>query len=445
MRHFPSRRFRRFIFPALLSTVFALAAGCGGPGPKVSRISRIQAIEIEPGDGKTEILLLSDRAFDPQLKAASEPPRLEIRIPFALYRDIGSLDKKLKLPLGGIKSLKVSNLRGKFGGVSIDIQTEREFEFKSSKRSKSFVVEILYKDLPSRVSDESKEGEPRGKSRAAKKRPDSKLEKAKFVVPLVTSTQREGNYTVGGKDVLSILVFEEPDLTKRDMRVSNDGFITFPLIGRLRVGGLTLNQIEKALVSRLGKDFLVNPQITVQVVEFSSKFINVLGAVKGPGGIPLKGPITLLETIAKAGGVNVSEAGKNIIVLRHSGDKKKDVKHITVNLNRLLKEGDLSLNLALRDKDTVFIPEADQIFVFGEVNNPGPYDLTEENFSVVEAISKAGGLTKLAAANRTRIVRVEGGEEFAIEVDVEKIMEGDRSQDQFLKPGDIIVIPEVYF
>jgi polysaccharide export outer membrane protein len=206
-----------------------------------------------------------------------------------------------------------------------------------------------------------------------------------------------------------------------------------------------LNQIEKALVSRLGKDFLVNPQITVQVVEFSSKFINVLGAVKSPGGIPLKGPITLLETIAKAGGVNVSQAGKNIIVLRHSGDKKKDVKHITVNLNRLLKEGDLSLNLALRDKDTVFIPEADQIFVFGEVNSPGPYDLTEENFSVVEAISKAGGLTKLAAANRTRIVRVEGGEEFAIEVDVEKIMEGDRSQDQFLKPGDIIVIPEVYF
>ena len=85
------------------------------------------------------------------------------------------------------------------------------------------------------------------------------------------------------------------------MRVRNDGFITFPLIGRLRVGGLTLNQIEKALVSRLGKDFLVNPQITVQVVEFSSKFINVLGAVKSPGGIPLKGPITLLETIAKAG------------------------------------------------------------------------------------------------------------------------------------------------
>ncbi len=153
----------------------------------------------------------------------------------------------------------------------------------------------------------------------------------------------------------------------------------------------------------------------------------------------------ILETIAKAGGVNISEAGKNIIVLRQSGDKKKDVKRITVNLNRLLKEGDLSLNLALRDKDTVFIPEADQIFVFGEVNSPGPYDLTEENFSVVEAISKAGGLTKLAAANRTRIVRVEGGEEFAIEVDVEKIMEGDRSQDQFLKPGDIIVIPEVYF
>ena len=181
------------------------------------------------------------------------------------------------------------------------------------------------------------------------------------------------------------------------------------------------------------------------MTEFSSKFINVLGAVKSPGGIPLKGALTLLETIAQAGGVNVEGAGKNITVLRQSEGKDKKVQHITIDLNRLLKEGDLSLNIPLRDKDTVFIPEADQIFVFGEVNNPGPYDLTDQTRSVVEAISKAGGLTKLAAANRTRVVRVEDGEERTIAVNVEKIMEGDRSHDQLLKPGDIIVVPEVYF
>jgi polysaccharide export outer membrane protein len=79
------------------------------------------------------------------------------------------------------------------------------------------------------------------------------------------------------------------------------------------------------------------------------------------------------------------------------------------------------------------------------VKNPGPYDLREQAVSVVEAISLAGGLTRLAAANRTRIVRVEDGEERVILVNVEKIIEGDRSKDVNLQAGDIIVIPEAYF
>ena len=82
---------------------------------------------------------------------------------------------------------------------------------------------------------------------------------------------------------------------------------------------------------------------------------------------------------------------------------------------------------------------------FGEVKKPGPYNLKEESVSVVEAISLAGGLTKLAAANRTRIVRIEGGQERAIQIDIEKIMKGDRSQDLILQAGDIVVVPEAFF
>ncbi len=121
------------------------------------------------------------------------------------------------------------------------------------------------------------------------------------------------------------------------------------------------------------------------------------------------------------------------------------MQHITIDLKRLLTEGDLSLNIVLQDKDTVFIPQADQIFVFGEVKSPGPYRLREKSVSVVEAISMAGGLTRLAAPNRTRIVRVEDGVEHVIQANVDKIMDGDKSQDVILKSGDIVVVPETYF
>jgi polysaccharide biosynthesis/export protein len=427
------------LFSYLICTLFvsAFLAGCGSQGDRSVRLARIQALEIEPGNNSTAITLKGDRSFEPRVEAVDVPPSLEIRIPFALGQDIGNINKKLKLPRGGIKSIKVSNLRRKHGGLNIIIQMDRPFKFTSKQARNNFRIEIEYS------GNLAKTTETGSKSKRAENTKQNK--ESQFLIPQVSGLKKSIDYTIGGKDVLSVIIFEEEELSKKAIRVSNDGFITFPLIGRVKVIGLTTNEVENEITRRLRKDFLVNPQITVQVTEFSSKFINVLGAVKTPGGIPLKGTITLLETIAKAGGVNIEGAGKNIIVLRQSEGKDKKVQHITIDLNRLLKEGDLSLNMPLRDKDTVFIPEADQIFVFGEVKSPGPYDLTDQTRSVVEAISKAGGLTKLAAANRTRVVRVEDGEERVIEVDVEKIMEGDRSHDQFLKPGDIIVVPEVYF
>jgi polysaccharide export outer membrane protein len=269
----------------------------------------------------------------------------------------------------------------------------------------------------------------------------------RYIVPEVPAPQKR-DYAIGGKDILKIVVFEEPDLSKDEVRVSIDGFITFPLIGRVRAEGLTANELEKEMVHRLGKDFLVNPQVTVQVKEFASKTVNVLGAVKTPGAISLQGPTTLLETLARAGGVNVEVAGRSIVVLRplsrKNGDER-EVKHITINLTHLMKGGDLSQNILLQDKDTVFIPQADQIFVFGEVKNPGPYKLREKTISVVEAITMAGGPTRLGATNRTRIVRVEGSEERVINVNVEDITKGDKSKDIALQSGDIIVVPETYF
>lgn len=271
----------------------------------------------------------------------------------------------------------------------------------------------------------------------------AQVEATRFVASKAPSSS-ENDYTIGGKDVLQIIVFEEVDLSSDGIRVSNDGFITFPLVGRVRVDGLTTHQVERKLTHLLEKDYLVNPQVGVHLKEYSSKIVNVLGAVKTRGAIPLKGPSTLLEVLGRAGGVNIDEAGQNLTILR-SLPGHGDVKNITVNLDRLLKEGDLSQNIALQNKDTVFVPQADQIFVFGEVAKPGPYKLRTKDVSVVEAITMAGGPTRLAAPNRTRIVRVKDGKQQDVLVNVDSIIQGDKSQDILLRPGDIVVIPQTYF
>lgn len=267
---------------------------------------------------------------------------------------------------------------------------------------------------------------------------------SRFLVPQIPASA-EKDYTIGGKDVLSIVVFEEPDLSSNEIRVSIDGFITFPLVGRVQVQGMTTHQVEQELTRRLSKDFLVNPQVTVQVKEYASKVINVLGAIRTPGALPLQGPSTLLEVLGRAGGVNIEEAGQSLTILRPVTGKSSGIKNITISLDRLLRQGDLSQNVPLQNGDTVFVHQADQIFVFGEVNRPGPYKLRSEDVSVVEAITMAGGTTRLAASNRTRIVRVENGKERVIRVNVESILGGDRKQDVRLQAGDIIVIPQTYF
>ena len=105
----------------------------------------------------------------------------------------------------------------------------------------------------------------------------------------------------------------------------------------------------------------------------------------------------------------------------------------------------MTQNIVLKNQDTIFVPQADQIFVFGEVSRPGPYKLQTQNISVVEAITMAGGPTRLAAPNRTRIVRVENGKERTIRVNVDNVVKGDKRGDVKLRSGDIIVIPQAYF
>lgn len=250
-------------------------------------------------------------------------------------------------------------------------------------------------------------------------------------------------HVIGGMDVLEILVYEEKDLSGL-FRVSADGDIAFPLVGNVRMAGLTPPQAQQKLETLLRQGYLKRPQVFVTMKEYRSKGISVLGAVKKPGAYQLSsGRTTLLEVLSMVEGVDLEKGGKSLLLVR--SDEKGEPQSITVDLNRLFKEGDMSLNMIVQPNDTIYVTKADTIVVYGQIEKPGAYPVEGRDMAVLEVISKAGGFTKFAAPNRTRIIRVVEGKEQSIQVRVGDIIKGEKTKDVLLHPGDVIIVPESLF
>lgn len=269
---------------------------------------------------------------------------------------------------------------------------------------------------------------------------------------LYSHSEKDSDYIVGGQDVLSVRVYEEPELSRDDLRVSTEGEITLPLIGRFSVNGMTTRQVEKSIEKKFRDGgFLRDPQVVVQIKEYKSRKVLVMGAVRNPGPVSLEGNERLMEVLAKAGGIQFDQYGdiaaNTIRILRSLKTPGKDTQRISMgmDLESLTRGLKPEFNLRMADKDVVYVPEAPRFFVTGEVRNPGHYKLKDRPITVVEGITMAGGLTDKASGNRTRVVRTESGKEETISVKVSDILNGDKSKDMQVRPNDVIVVPQSLF
>jgi polysaccharide biosynthesis/export protein len=257
------------------------------------------------------------------------------------------------------------------------------------------------------------------------------------------------DYKVGGYDVMNITVYEEKDLSRDAVRVSADGHISFPLVGRLRVDNMTTSEIEKLISEKLAEGrYLLDAHVSVMVTDYKSKRYLMLGAVKNPGSFPLQAQERLLDGISKAEGVAAEKAGKKAMIVRTENPGKPQERKIviTVDVQGLLKGRDQVSNIFLMDKDMIYIPTAEYFYIIGQVKKPGSFMIPDREITLVEAISMAEGFTPIAARNRTRIIRVEGGVEKIIQVKVDAITEaGMKIQDVNIQPNDVIVVPESFF
>jgi polysaccharide export outer membrane protein len=153
-----------------------------------------------------------------------------------------------------------------------------------------------------------------------------------------------------------------------------------------------------------------------------------------PGIYALSGNTTFLELLSKAGGLT-KDAGDKAVINRKTTASAKSENIITIDLKRLVEEGDASLDVALQDGDNIYVPKAGVFYITGEVKKPDAYKC-EEGETVIKAVTSAGGFTDKASTGRVKIVRKVKGKEAVI---------ANAGMDEAVLPDDIIVVPESFF
>jgi polysaccharide export outer membrane protein len=251
-------------------------------------------------------------------------------------------------------------------------------------------------------------------------------------------------YKIGPKDLLELTVIGFQELN-RQYRVSEEGKIGLPYLGEISVEGLSRLELERRLTQLLQEKYLENPQVTVVIVEHQSRRVFLIGAVTTPGPYELMGRLTLLKLISQAGGLT-PEAGDEIIVIRQLPDGQKT--SLKISVENLLLKGDASLDIPLQADDIVSIPvdEIIQVYVTGQVREPGAFSVRRSNVpTLLRAIAQAGGFTERASKRSVVIKRIDtSGKETRIKVNVDDIIKG-KKKDIQLQENDVVIVSEKFF
>lgn len=240
-------------------------------------------------------------------------------------------------------------------------------------------------------------------------------------------------YRIGAGDTLHITVYQSPDLSL-DTRVNEAGDITYPLLGRVNLGGLTINAAEARLAQALKKGEIVrDPQVIIAVTNVRANQVNVLGQVGKPGRLPLDlAGMRLTEVISLAGGI-IAGAGSDTIVLigRRNGQPYRH----EADLPKIFAPGGSNDDIVVMPGDTIWVDRAPQIYLYGEIQHPGAMRL-ERGMTVMQALASGGGATPRGTLKGVKISR--RGPDGRIQT-IEPTME------DTLKDGDVMYIRESLF
>ena len=222
------------------------------------------------------------------------------------------------------------------------------------------------------------------------------------LLSVIEAERERYEYRVGPGDILSIIVYDHPELTipageqrsaaESGNLINPDGTIFYPYTGRIKVDGQTVDEIRENITSLLS-EFVRDPQIEVRVAQFNSKFVFVTGAVTKPGRVALRNtPLTLIDSIQQAAGFAPNANHHELKITRQDLTA-------TISSYELLKTGDLSQNIVLRPGDLIHVPDdsTQRVYVMGEVTRPGQVTMGSTRLTLTDVITEVGGIKEASA------------------------------------------------
>jgi len=239
---------------------------------------------------------------------------------------------------------------------------------------------------------------------------------------------------LGPGDEVEVSVYGAPDLSGHT-RVSPDGNISMPLIGYVRVAGLSSSEAEAAIEAQLRKNNIVNdPQVSIYAKEYTSSGISVAGEVAKPGFYSALGPHRLFDVLQAAGGP--TDRASNKVVISHRGQEDATTLDISKDPAQMAAS-----NVALQPGDTVVVPKAGIVYVLGEVTRPGGYVLNSTGgITVLQVVAVAGGPTHVASAGKTRLLRRTQNGFQEQRIDLKRLLRG-KVADVAVRDEDILFVP----
>jgi polysaccharide export outer membrane protein len=230
-------------------------------------------------------------------------------------------------------------------------------------------------------------------------------------------------YRIGPGDVLRVVVYQNPDL-QLETRVTDAGLVSYPLLGSLRVAGLTINELERLIADGLRNgNFVRQPQVTVGLLQVRAHQVSVLGQVNRPGRYPLEtANMRLTEVLATAGGV--APSGSDVVVL--SGQREGKPYRAEIDLPTLFAVAGGEKDVPVQNGDIVWVDRQPIVYIYGEVQRPGPMRL-EREMTLLQALATGGGLTLRGTEKGVRVHRkaADGGVTVLTPVMTDKLREGD--------------------
>jgi len=259
-------------------------------------------------------------------------------------------------------------------------------------------------------------------------------------------------FLLGPDDLIILQGPEMDEIVNRPYRIDSDGYISLPLLGRVKAGGMTVGEFETEL-NRAASKYVRDPQLVASVAEFHSQPISVVGAVTQPGAQQLQGKKTLMQVISMVGGFR-PDAGNSLSIARElrwgplplpnaTTDASGKYSVAEISIPELLKEKDPRFNILIMPNDVITVPVSETVYVVGDVHKAGGFLLGEhKNMTVLQAVALAEGIDGTSDAKHSRIIHhdPDGTEHSEKQIDVKRIMRGEAA-DVPLSGGDILFVP----